>query len=59
MGKDLVLIAGSNLLGRALASQVSLPGFAKLDLACAGNLESLCDTFVRLLHDILGKRVCL
>jgi len=57
LGEDLILFACSNLLGRTLASQVSLAGLAKLDLACASNLESLGDTFVRLLHDILEKRV--
>jgi hypothetical protein len=57
MGKDLILVACPYLLGRTLAAQVSLSGLAELDLAGAGNLESLGDTFVRLLHDILGKRV--
>ncbi len=52
----MVLIACPYLFGRTLAAQVSLSGFAKLYLTCTGNLESLGDTFVRLLHDILGKR---
>jgi hypothetical protein len=59
MGQDLVLIACPHLLGRTFAAQVSLSGFAKRNLTCTGNLESLGDTFVRLLHDVLGKRDCL
>jgi hypothetical protein len=58
-GQDLVLLACANLLGRTFAAQVPLSGFAKRNLTCTGNLESLGDAFVRLLHVVLGKRVCL
>jgi len=56
MGQDLILITRPNLLGRAFAPQMSLSGFAKLDLPCAGYLKSLGDAFMRLLHDVLEKR---